>query len=236
MPPRRAPRRARRRPARRLARGGKFHGVKHANTSSQAQFARVVESWLSVTDLSGGQPYEVQTTLVSPPSPVSRAARVAQNYRFYRIVEVKHEFRPYHNVSQMSATDTLALPNMYYIVNRSGDAPAAFNAEYLLAQGAKPILFNRPINIKYKPKTILFGDGTAATTPLMSSCMRWIPTYQKDGVTPNFGVTFYGMAFIIQDNNGGGGSLGELHTTFVVEYKEPVAIAQTPGVGAVLVG
>lgn len=161
--------------------------------------------------------------------------KVAQNYRFYRIVEIKHEFRPYHNISAVSGTDTFALPNMYYVINRNGEAPNSFNKEYLLAQGAKPVLFNRPLTIKYKPKTMLQGAiGTAMLN--MSSCMRWLPTYQLDGLTPNFGVVFYGMAFIIQDNNGGGGSLGELHTTFVVEYKEPVALAPEPGTPTIQLG
>jgi len=233
MPPSPLPRRPRRRPARK----GRFHGVKHSNMAVNAgQFARVVDT-IQLANEFTNTPYSINTKA----SQFDRVSALFNVYKYYRIVEIQHEWRPLANMSQVNAHDLSgALSNMFALTNTSGIQPLYFNPTWLQAQGCKPRLFNKSINIKYKPKTLIATNNSLAgtdTATTAQSCLKWLPTQRNtSGATSvNSDVEYYGLLYEFEHNTPGAFTIGEVWTTIVCEFKEPFdVLPQPPGENAIL--
>ena len=99
----------------------------------------------------------------------TRAAAVAPNFGLYRIARVTYTYKPLYDtytpglISNPLTNYLATIPNLYWKMNRYGDAPAAFDADYLREQGSRAVrLDDKSIKISYKPNILLADAGAQA--------------------------------------------------------------------------
>lgn len=130
-------------------------------------------------------------------SQFDRAKAIAQNFKFYRAKRVVWTLLPEYNVFQTGAGQ-VSMPQMSFIMNRTGDNTAWTVAEYD-AQGAVPTTFSKKRVIAYKPNlvqpfnvAINVAVGGLPTTASMGNTPvydQWIGTggYLVDNPNPASG-------------------------------------------------
>lgn len=82
-----------------------------------------------------------------------RAVAIARNYQRYRITGIKLTFKPEYDT--FAAGGTVAKPNLYYMIDKSGSIPDNVTLEGLKQAGAKPHAFDeKPISVSWKPSVL----------------------------------------------------------------------------------
>lgn len=134
--------------------------------------------------IGGPNTAKITETYVLPPTPInqpeeyfwqgipagSRAAEVAPSFGLYRMARVTYIYKPLYDTfipSNQGPTPPnnfiTSCPNLYWKINRYGDAPAAFTATFLREQGSKAVrLDDKPVIISYKPNILLADAGAIA--------------------------------------------------------------------------
>jgi len=83
----------------------------------------------------------------------ARASGIAQYYQRYRITGIKLTFKPEYDT--FAAGGTVAKPNLYYMIDKSGSIPDNVSLEGLKQAGAKPHAFDeKPISVSWKPSVL----------------------------------------------------------------------------------
>ena len=135
--------------------------------------ARGVPEWASVTESAAltnitGLPYNMNTMFglngTNLSQFINRAVPVAQAYQHYRIKRIRMEFKPQYDTftPEIGAAGTgVLVPNLFYMIDKSGSIPTNITLEGLKQMGAKPRAFDeKPLTIGWKP-SVLTADMTA---------------------------------------------------------------------------
>lgn len=177
--------------------------------------------------------------------PGSRAAAVAPNFGLYRIAYVQWTLRPLFDTFVPSVyqpgggpvgNQPVSVPYFYWKMNRYGDAPAAFTAEYLREQGSKPIrLDDKTIRWGYKPNTLVSDVGPAAAALQGGSGqVKMTPWISTDNRVQDqaFGLSttnHYGHSHYVEVPAAGNAqpNIGQLEVKVIYEFKNPRGITQS---------
>jgi len=147
MPRRRVARKPRRRVARKPRRGMR----KGSGDIKTKHYARIVEA-INVSDptaVAGVADVNYSFTLAD----FSRAKAVASNFKYFRAKRCVWKYIPMYNTYQGQISDSLQVPQIQFIMNRTGDITLWTQAEYD-AQGASPVTFTKTRTVAYKPNLV----------------------------------------------------------------------------------
>lgn len=106
-----------------------------------------------------------------------RAASIAQNYMHYKIKKVTLEFLPsVDTFAPLAGVGTLQVPNLVYLIDKSGSVPLNVDGPSLRQMGAKPIRFDdKKITVSWRPSVLTetFGQANAQSQYKISP---WLST------------------------------------------------------------
>lgn len=172
----------------------------------------------------------------------TRAAIMAPAFGLYRIASVVWKITPKYDTYTPNLVPIgdapVEVPNLYYKLNRYGDAPVGFTYEDLQSLGAKPIrLDDKTLTIKYRPNILLANvGGNAVAQGGGSGQVKMTPWLSTDTQADNDAFALsttehYGHMMFIECAAAGDGTpvICELSCQVVYEFKSP-RIMQ--GVGA----
>jgi len=186
-------------------------------------------------DVSGvliNQPYEYRVDGISAGT---RAAEVAKAFGLYRIAQVMYTYKPYYDTYTPaligSGNFPTTVPNLYWRTTRYGDAPAAFNDDYLKEMGAKAIrLDDKAVVVSYKPN-ILLADAGAIAAGLNGGSGQvkmtpWLSTDSQpgDGAFQLSSTIHYGHIVYVEGNLVNGSTqpnIASLEVRIIYEFKNP---------------
>jgi len=115
----------------------------------------------------------------------ARAPAIAREFGLYRIARIIYTFKPlFDSYIPQNGGPTPAgnfittVPTLYWKMCRYGDAPAAFDGDYMRALGAKPFrLDDKNVKFSYKPNTLYAQDNGAGGVSLASiKVTPWLST------------------------------------------------------------
>jgi len=111
---------------------------------------------------------------------IQRAVPVAQAYQHYRIKQVKLEFKPQVDTFLPDAGPTgtgFLVPNMFYMINKSGSIPNNPTPDALRAMGARPIRFDeRTIKVAWRPSVLQENAGVLGDVGSAYKVSPWLST------------------------------------------------------------
>lgn len=173
-----------------------------------------------------------------------RATTVAQAYQFYRIKSVKLTWIPYFDTFQPGTSSGLGVPQLYYMIDKSGVIPPSADLNALKKMGAKPHrLDDKNISVSFAPAVSTSASDFGSTGPLLDSLAGgirvspWLPTSMNAADTnqpykPN-SVDHRGINFFVQAQSFNTNQCGELEITISYEFKKPLwtnAVGEAPTV------
>jgi len=164
----------------------------------------------------------------------TRASMVAPAYGLYRIADVQFKLTPrfdtYSSGLNPGGDAPVEVPNLYWKVNRYGDAPVGFVRDDLLSLGCKPHrLDDNIVTIQYKPNILLADAGAPAAALAGGSgqvkMTPWLST-DRQAADNNFALsttTHYGHMLFIECAAGGDGTpiVCDMTARVVYEFKNP---------------
>lgn len=221
--------------------GRKRMGMKrNTNFVGGPNTAKVTETY-NLGNVNAQTPY---LFIKSGITPGNRAATTAPNFGLYRIARITFTLRPYFDTYLPSVyqggavgNQPVAVPYLYWKINRYGDAPANFGAQYLRDQGSKPIrLDDKVITWSYRPN-ILVADALAGAA--VSGQVKMTPWLSTD-IAPQdqaFALSttdHYGHLMYVEGAAAGNAQpvIGQLEAKVVYEFKNPRGVNTTSGVDA----
>jgi len=227
----------RRRPLRRAPRR-RF--VRPARSSPNT--AKVVE-FFDLGAFNCNEAYDFGVAGIVPQSPngpatATRASIVAPAYGLYRIAHVEYKISPKYDTytpnlgqgGQPVGDQPVAVPKLYWKMNRYGDAPVGFTSQDMLSLGSKPLrLDDKTITIKYKPNILLANAGaTAAGQNGGSGQVKITPWLSTDTEANNNAFALsttqhYGHLMYIENAAAGDGIsvICNIEARVVYEFKNP---------------
>lgn len=111
----------------------------------------------------------------------ARASQLAKLFGEYRIKRIIFTYRPIFDTYSSSlpgvGNSPNSVPTLYWRMNRYGDTPAAFNADYMRALGAKPIrLDDKQVVVSYRPNIIQSQQNVAGAGTASIKLSPWLST------------------------------------------------------------
>lgn len=111
----------------------------------------------------------------------ARASQMAKLFGEYRIKKIEYIYRPLFDTYSSSLPGAGNAPNsvptLYCRLNRYGDVPGAFNANYMRAMGAKPKrLDDKQVMFSYVPNVIQSQQNIVGTTTATIKLAPWLST------------------------------------------------------------
>jgi len=167
-----------------------------------------------------------------------RAGTVSQGYQFYRIRNVVCRFIPYYDTFQPGTSAGLGVPQLYYMIDKSGAIPANADLNTLKFMGCKPHRFDdKNVLVAWKPAVLLTStDNGTGTAPNLATAgayrtSPWLPTNANAAnITP--GVPFVvnsvdhrGLTFFVQAQNYNQNQCGEVEITITYDFKKPLWVS-----------
>jgi len=160
-------------------RGKKVAGRRRKVYRRPYRAPRGVPEWASVTesvDLTNitGLPYLMNGNPATPGAVyglngtqlsqfIQRAVPVAQAYQHYRIKRIMLEFKPQYDTffpDVGAGGNGFLVPNLFYMINKSGSIPANVSVANLRSMGAKPIRFDeKTIRVAWRPSVLQENAG-----------------------------------------------------------------------------
>lgn len=174
---RKSKRPAARRPRRMLRNRRRFHRARGV-----AEWASATES-VALSNITGlaynmNQVYGLNGTQLS--QFLSRAVPIAKAYQHYRIKRIKLEFKPQVDTffPDVGVVGTgFLVPNMFYMINKSGSIPANPSVDNLRSMGAKPIRFDeKTINVAWRPSVLQENAGVLGDVGSGYKISPWLST------------------------------------------------------------
>lgn len=230
------PRRPRRRPARRPRR--RVRRVPRSPRTVGSQFAKCVEVKQYGT---GDQPtlqantlYQLQFLLQDCP----RAMNIASQYRYMRLDKIELKWEPLYNVYNPDLGTAKSVPQLFYMVDRTGIIQSPVNALlYLQEQGVKPFRFISDVkrhlvpNINVisaiqQPQNDNLNFSQAFQTPKK---LVWMNTHTGSGTNVgsdllNKTTPWFGVKFLIDQLNTPG-TISRFTIIYHWSFKDPFAPA-----------
>jgi len=179
-------------------------------------------------------------------TPGNRAATTAPNFGLYRIARITFTLRPFYdtytpNLGQAGGgqigNQPTAVPYLYWKINRYGDAPAGFGAQYLRDQGSKPIrLDDKIVTWSYRPNILVADALAGAAVSGQVKMTPWLSTdiAPQDAAFALSTTDHYGHLLYVEGAAAGNAQpvIGQLEAKVVYEFKNPRGVNETPGVDA----
>jgi len=111
----------------------------------------------------------------------ARARQLAALFGEYRIKKITYTYRPWFDTFSSAlapvGNNAVAIPTLYWRLNRYGDTPAAFNGDYMRAMGAKALrLDDKNIVISYSPNIIQSQQNVAGASTATIKVAPWLST------------------------------------------------------------
>lgn len=162
-----------------------------------------------------------------------RATTVAQAYQFYRIKKVKLTWIPYFDTFQPGTSSGYGVPQLYYMIDKSGVIPPSADLNALKKMGAKPHrLDDKNVSCSFAPAVSTGSSDFGSSGPLLGAdaggirVSPWLPTSMNAGATqdpykPN-SVDHRGINFFVQAQAFNTNQCGELEITIHYEFKKPL--------------
>lgn len=185
------------------------------------------------TNFTGLNTNTVYSSMTTQLSDFSRAVTVAQAYQFYRIKYVEFKFMP--KLDTFAPGSGATVPNLLYMIDKSGAIPLTVNAGNLLQMGAKPLRFDdKLISVKWRPSVLTDvafnqGGGAGASAPSQYKVSPWLATNQNStAIAPWIPstVNHLGIHWVVETT--GTNALYDLIVTAHFEFKKPL-VQVTPG-------
>lgn len=164
---------------------------------------------------------------------ISRAVPIAKAYQHYRIKRVMLEFKPQVDTffPDVGAAGTgFLVPNMFYMINKSGSIPANPTTDNLRAMGAKPIRFDeKTIKVAWRPSVLQENAGVLGDVGSGYKISPWLSTNANanaPGAWQPSSVNHLGIYFIV--NRPGTLPAGVVELTYDVQitvefqFKKPL--------------
>jgi len=159
----------------------------------------------------------------------SRASALAAQFGFYRIAKITYVHRPYFDTFSGDATgvdpgNPITVPQLYYQMNRYGDAPAVWDGDYIRSLGSKPIRFDdKNVTISYKPNMLMVGEDNAGNDASQVKMTPWISTDETpgDGAFTLSTAEHFGHLLYIDAAASAPGQVGVLDVQVHYEFKTP---------------
>lgn len=181
------------------------------------------------TNFNGLTTNNTYSSLTTQLSDFSRAVQVAQAYQFYRIKMIEFKFLPKLDTYVAGGAGGATLPNLLYMIDKSGAISTSFTAGNLLQMGAKPIRFDdKNITIKWRPSVltdVAFNQGGApgSSAPSQYKVSPWLATNQNSTSSSQWvpsGVNHLGIHWVVETT--GTNSLYDLIVTAHFQFKKPL--------------
>lgn len=136
---------------------------------------------------------------------IERAVPIAQAYQHYRIKKITLEFKPQYDTftpSAGAAGTGVLVPNLFYMINKSGSIPANPTIDSLRAMGAKPVRFDdRTIKVDWRPSVLQENAGVLGDVGSGYKISPWLSTNANanaPGVWQPSSVNHLGIYWIVQ--------------------------------------
>lgn len=191
----------------------------------KSQFATCVET-LPLVGLNVNTPYILSKAGITG----GRAPAMAALYGFYRIAKITYTHTPLYDTyaSALPATGSFAtqVPQLYWQMNRFGDAPTTFDGNYMRSHGSKPNrLDDKNIVVSYKPNMLLVGEDNSGNNASQIKMTPWLSTDVRPGDnTFNLSTAeHFGHLLFIEAAAAGSatGPVCNMNVTVVYEFKAP---------------
>jgi len=160
----------------------------------------------------------------------ARAPAIAKEFGLYRIAKITFTHRPLWDTYNSSlpgvGNSPNSLPTLYWKMCRYGDAPPAFNGDYMRALGAKPFrLDDKQVTVAYKPNILYTQENAAGQTASSIKITPWLSTDDtpQDAVFTLSTAEHYGHTLFIEGGGAGSanGTVANLDIQIVYEFKNP---------------
>lgn len=183
------------------------------------------------------QPINLNTPYLISKSGITgtRAPAIAKEFGLYRIAKIIFTFRPIFDTYSSSLPGVGNAPNsvptLYWKMNRYGDNPPAFTADYLRALGAKPNrLDDKQVVVRYKPNTLMVQDNQAP--PATAASIKITPWLSTDDTPNDQAFTLstaehFGHVMFVEGGGAGTaqGVVCYMDVQVVYEFKNPRVVA-----------
>lgn len=165
-----------------------------------------------------------------------RASSFATNFAFYRIAKITYVHRPYFDtfspglIAGVPAGNPITVPQLYWQMNRQGDAPATFDGDYLRSLGSKPLRFDdKNITVSYKPNMLMVAQDNAGNNASQVKLTPWLSTDERpgDGTFTLSTAEHYGHLLFIDSAASAVGQVGVMDIQIHYEFKGPRAPTQS---------
>lgn len=187
--------------------GGRRKRGGYRRPQSVPEWASCTES-IVLTNLTG-LPYNMNTMFGWNGTQLQyfteRAVGIAQAYQHYRIKKIKLEFKPQYDTftPAVGAAGTgVLVPNLYYMINKSGSIPTNPTIDNLRAMGAKPVrLDERVITVEWRPSVLQENAGTVGGVGSGYKISPWLSTNANanaPGLWQPSTVNHLGIYWIVQ--------------------------------------
>lgn len=134
-----------------------------------------------------------------------RAVGIAQAYQHYRIKRIKLEFKPQYDTFTPAvgpAGTGVLVPNLYYMINKSGSIPTNPTLDNLRAMGAKPVrLDENIITVEWRPSVLQENSGVPGDVGSGYKISPWLSTNANanaPGLWQPSTVNHLGIYFFVQ--------------------------------------
>lgn len=169
---------------------------------------------------------------------ISRAVPIAKAYQHYRIKKITLEFKPQYDTftpAAGAAGTGVLVPNLFYMINKSGSIPANPTIDNLRAMGAKPVRFDdKKITVSWRPSVLQENAGVLGDVGSGYKVSPWLSTNANanaPGVWAPSSVNHLGIYFIVQRPGTLPAGFAELsydvQLTVDFQFKKPLVEAST---------
>lgn len=165
-----------------------------------------------------------------------RASTVSQGYQFYRIRNVSVRFIPYFDTFQPGTSSNYGVPQLYYMIDKTGSIPSNADLNTLKFMGCKPHRFDeKNLVATWKPAVVnVASDNGSGPTPNLAYAgsyrvSPWLPTNAN---ATNSAAAFVvnsvdhrGLTFFIQAQNFNANQVGEIEVSITYDFKKPLWVS-----------
>lgn len=158
-----------------------------------------------------------------------RPMQVAKSYQYYRVKKVIMKWTPYYDTFQPGTSTNLCIPQLYYMIDKTGDIPVNATINDLKKMGAKPHRFDdKNVTASFAPAILNSSNEVVGTiAPVFagqSIVSPWLPTNQNAAQNTTWqanSVDHRGIKFYVQAANFGTNTIGEMQVEIHFEFKKP---------------
>ena len=156
-----------------------------------------------------------------------RAQTVAQAFQEFRIKYVKLTFRPNFDTYQAGAPGTAAIPQLYFMYNKSNSIPTNANAGTFASMGCRPYRMDDYNLVRAWKPTVINAPMTAAGAVVASQILTspWLSTNANSGnpaaAWAPSAVDHLGCAFYITNSVVADAQVYNIDVEVLFEFRKP---------------